>query len=1609
MGDHLWREPFAKGELHFVNAPDRNCNDVRKRLEGCEQQMIHCQKKASETPLFSVVIPAHNNREKLRLTLECISQTDMDMADLEVVVVDDGSNDGTYEAFIQQKYPFHFKIFARAFGGQSAATNEAIRQATGKYLLSSAQDILFHKNIFKEHQRFHQKYSDQEIVVLGALPYAQQSEVTPFMFYLVNGGWQFAYYSIKDPLNVPPQFLYAPNFSIRREVLQRVGLFDEKFPFGSQDTDLGLRLAYAGVKIVYNPHAIGYHNHPIELANFLRRQEMAGASLVLLHEKHPLGEDLLALWDQVILNYLTFSATENDRCLDLIGQLETLYQKRKVDYESLWTRFFSHNIPLSNFSEADQKAIHLISVLFKAYDQILRAYWAKGFLKEALQCYGKKKAEEYLRGRLVKHQLSIQARRNATLRLRYHSLDVPLTCRDYLISLIVYGVSNYRAATDFLKIFIGPLTKAFNYQVLLVLRENSFSQQELAKLQQVADVVLCTNEDEGIIKALQISEAEIICIIAGKTKFDYGQAKANAESYFSKHEQIAVLWGSQTPPRFQNMKYIYQKGIPATPKTVSCAKKWELKHGPIETGAPEFFLIRGNEIQQILAHYHQIPLSSRRHWFEDICAIVQDEGKMVYPLAKLTARMDEPAENSKLVSIIILTYNQLEYTKKCLDSIFRHTRGPFELIIVDNGSTDGTTCYLNAVRESNAEVGGWKLKVGKDGEVVCQAETEEAEKVNIKNNGKKKERIEEKRRENRELACQYFKIIRNENNQGFAKGCNKGIEEARGEFLLLLNNDVLVTENWLSGLMECLQSAKEIGIVGPLTNQISGIQKVLQVGYQSLADLDAFARTFREENRHRRIPCRRIVGFCMLFRRELADRIGLLDENFGTGNFEDDDFCLRAELAGYQNMIAGDVFVHHFGSRSFVGNGINYHSALSGNRKKFDEKWNRRDAINLEGKKLLCLMARESARQYSNRDQLDQAVKKLLGALKLMPGDTNLYCELAEIFLEAKGFEKAIAVLKVMPAGSQDERRMALLGYGFEGLGKFEEAEEWAERALSQNAHSAPALNLKGILAYRCQKMGEAAGFFQKAIEMDKGYGEPYTNWGLMKWSAGQKEEAVALFEKGFILAPTIPDQILNYHAAVTETAQFARAEKYFREAMALHSFHKKIHFLLIDLLLRQGRHAEAMREIEEAMISFGVDEGILTASLEVRKRIGPKEIPAGKNRNSLSLCMIIKNEEQHLPQCLGSVRDLVDEILIVDTGSDDKTRDISTAFGAKVYEFPWGGDFSAARNFSLDQARGDWILILDADERIAAKDIPELRKLACQKGPRRVAYSFVTRNYTTNPEVQGWTPNDGAYEEEKGIGWFPSEKVRLFPNDSRVRFQGVVHEGVRSSLVDHSVAIEDSRIPIHHFGKLDKQRERKKGEEYYLLGKKKLENSGADVRSLRELAVQAGELERYADAADLWNQVITLQPDMAEAYTNLSSLYLKLKKYDQAYAASKQAVTLDPDSKEALLNFSTAGLSRGKTFESIRTLESLLAKNPEYPPALGVLSVAYVLHGEKERSSALIEKLRRWGFNYAEYLSLMSQEFTSMGKEKEGQMLHQMISPSEALPSPVCEPGLAH
>src|SRR3989344_3396846 len=111
---------------------------------------------------------------------------------------------------------------------------------------------------------------------------------------------------------------------------------------------------------------------------------------------------------------------------------------------------------------------------------------------------------------------------------------------------------------------------------------------------------------------------------------------------------------------------------------------------------------------------------------------------------------------------------------------------------------------------------------------------------------------------------------------------------------------------------------------------------------------------------------------------------------------------------------------------------------------------------------------------------------------------------------------------------------------------------------------------------------------------------------------------------------------------------------------------------------------------------------------------------------STISLCMITKNEERYLEQCLNSVKDIIDEIIIVDTGSTDKTKEIAKKFNAKIIDFKWIDDFSAARNESLKHATKDWILVLDADENIGKESVAAVKKLVENK--ENDAYSFVQK-----------------------------------------------------------------------------------------------------------------------------------------------------------------------------------------------------------------------------------------------------------------------------------------
>lgn len=234
-------------------------------------------------------------------------------------------------------------------------------------------------------------------------------------------------------------------------------------------------------------------------------------------------------------------------------------------------------------------------------------------------------------------------------------------------------------------------------------------------------------------------------------------------------------------------------------------------------------------------------------------------------------------------SIVILTHNKLVYTQKCIESIRKYTQsGTYEIIIVDNNSTDGTVDWLRRQKD--------------------------------------------------------LRTIYNKENLGFPKGCNQGIEVAKGDNVLLLNNDTIVTFNWLVNLRKCLYSADDIGAVGAITNNCSYYQAIA-VDYKSLDEMHEFACKHNCSNPGMWEERLKLVGFCMLIKKEVINKIGLLDETFTPGNFEDDDYSLRIRLAGYKLILCKDTFIHHFGSVSFKQDNSQYANLLRENRKKFLDKW----------------------------------------------------------------------------------------------------------------------------------------------------------------------------------------------------------------------------------------------------------------------------------------------------------------------------------------------------------------------------------------------------------------------------------------------------------------------------------------------------------------------------------------------------------------------------------------------------------------------------------------------------------------------------------------------
>lgn len=226
-----------------------------------------------------------------------------------------------------------------------------------------------------------------------------------------------------------------------------------------------------------------------------------------------------------------------------------------------------------------------------------------------------------------------------------------------------------------------------------------------------------------------------------------------------------------------------------------------------------------------------------------------------------------------------------------------------------------------------------------------------------------------------------------------------------------------------------------------------------------------------------------------------------------------------------------------------------------------------------------------------------------------------------------------------------------------------------------------------------------------------------------------------------------------------------------------------------------------------------------------------------------LSLSMIVRNEEATLGHCLESVRELVDEIVVIDTGSQDRTLEIAESFGAILGRFPWGDNFAEARNHSLSLCAGDWVLVLDADEAIDGQDFACIREAIHQdKFP---AFQMTLRNYLPSGDLSTVgvpaTQNRSSYQEGKDFGYYAdSHGLRLCRRLPGLGFRGRIHELLDPFFEARGLPIGVLPSVIHHFGKLHLDRESNKASYYLQLAESEARQAPADFQIQFNLLQQA-------------------------------------------------------------------------------------------------------------------------------------------------------------------------
>lgn len=957
------------------------------------------QRYIQQIPLMvSVIVPTYNRPAFLKVALESI--TVQTYKHIEVIVVNDAGEDvsdiiKSFRDRLSITYLVHTEN-----KGLAVSRNTGINAAKGKYIAYLDDDDIFYEDHAETLVNFLEN-SDYKVAYTDAYRVHQEKE---------NGEYVVKQKDIPYSFDFDPDLILAQNlFPVlcimhEKTCTDEVGLFDESLTT-HEDWDLWIRMSrkykFAHIKRI--------------TCEFTWRTD----STTMSSEKR---SDFMRTMSILYERYLEYSK-DNQRILEL---------------QRAWLRHFqkvSIIIPVFNKIEFTRKCLEAIvkNTPKESYEVIIINNASTDDTRDFLKC---------LKGdvKIITNDKNLGFARACNQGTRMASTDYLLFLNNdtepgkgWLEPLVhILAQDNSVGAVGSKLLFPD---ETIQYAGIVV-----FDDQKLPD--PLVGRHIYYGESSNLPEANQLRTYQALtaaCLLIRKSAFN--EVGGFDEGYWNGYEDVDLCFKLQE----KRWKLVYQ------PESV-------VIHHESKSGPERFIKVKEN-IQRL----HDKWLGKIMPDIiikEDGSTIVTENNKIHRYYMPNTPQTETPnIKPQKLVSIITLTWNAMEYTQKCIRSIQDHTHYPHEIIFVDNASTDGTVEYLRKIVKELPN----------------------------------------------------YKLIENQENKGFAAGNNQGVKMASGEYIMLLNNDVLVSEGWLEGLVESLERDEKIGMVGPITNSISGRQMVAHIPYSDEGGFHEFSQKIRKLYRGRLTPRYRIAGFAVLMRKAFYEEVGGLDETFGTGNYEDDDLCLKVREKGYAIMVDESVYIHHYRSQTFIENKIDYKNSIIMNDSKFRQKWpgvNYEELLELHGSLTDTNAALVSQGQHTlESGNIHKAIGLFSNVLSTNPLDDSALCSLGLAYQANGEMDKAVnAYKKVIEIHSCSHRisqqgnssclldayyNLALI---YANINQIDNAISLFEKVVTLQSRDASLYNNLGVLYYKKSMHNDANTCFEKALALDPNYEEAQQN-----------------------------------------------------------------------------------------------------------------------------------------------------------------------------------------------------------------------------------------------------------------------------------------------------------------------------------------------------------------------------------------------------------------------------------------------------------------------------------------------------------------------------------